>query len=162
MFLLVEDGLAKEDAYIEIFVDEEGLGDGGGVVKHGDGDGDFVVGGLLLFGLGVVLHFSLEEVEAGVDVVELLEEEVLHVLGVGLDHDADVAVVLFELAVGESPVGLHQFQAFLVLGLEEHIGLVGDVVGPQKCPEGFLEVQVFKVPTFQYARVVLSDQLRRL
>ena len=83
-------------------------------------------------------------------------------LGVGFDHDADVAVVLFELAVGESPVGLHQFQALLVLGLEEHISLVADVVGPQKCPEGFLEVQVLQVPTFQYARVVLSDQLRRL
>ena len=132
MFLLIEDGLAEEDANVEILIDEEGLRDGGGVVQHGDGDGDFVVGGLLLLGRGLVLQFLLDEVEASVDIVELLEEEVLHVLGVGLHHDADVSIVLFELAVGESPVGLHQFQALLVLGLEEHIGLVGDVVGPQK------------------------------
>ena len=32
MFLLVEDWLAEEDADVEIFIDEEGLGDGGGVV----------------------------------------------------------------------------------------------------------------------------------
>ena len=74
VFLLVEDGLAEEDADVKIFIDEEGLGDGRGVVEHGDGDGDFVVRRLLLFGRVLVLHFLLEEVEAGVDVVELLEE----------------------------------------------------------------------------------------
>jgi len=52
------------------------------VVEHGDGDGDFVFGGLLLLGLVLVYKFFLDVVEAGVDVVELLEEEVLHVLGV--------------------------------------------------------------------------------
>ena len=75
---------------------------------------------------------------------------------------ADVSVMLFQLSEIESPVYLNHAQTFFVFALEEHIGLVCDVVSAQKCSESFFKVQVLKITTLKNARVVLSDQLRGL
>ena len=102
------------------------------MVEHGNGDGNLVLQRLVLLGGGLSLDFLLDYDESGVDLVKLLEEEVLHVLGMRLDNNADVAVMLLDLTQVELPAGLDELERLLVIGLEEHIGLVGDVVGGQE------------------------------
>ena len=63
-------------------------------------------------------------------------------LRMGFDFDDDIAVMLFDLGKSETPISLDQFFFVVVHRLKKHIGLVPDVVGPQKCLEGFLEVVV--------------------
>ena len=127
------------------------------MVKHGDlgrDQGHFLfLEGLLLVGEGLMFYPVLDAGYAGHDVLDLFVEEVLHVLGVGFDLDDDVAVVFVELGEGEAPIVLHQFLLVGVHGDEEHVGLVGDLVGSQEGLERLLEVVVLQIPALQHARV---------
>ena len=89
-----------------------------------------------------MLHFILYFSKSSLNAIELLEKKVLHMLSVRFDNDADVSIVLFDVSEVESPVGMYNIQSLLVLALEEHISLVANVVGAQKCSKGFLQVEI--------------------
>lgn len=104
----------------------------------------------------------LDSVNAAKDVFQLLVKEVFHVLGMRLDLDDNVAVMLFQLRKGEGPIGLHQFFLIGLYRLKEHIGLVVDLVCSQKFLKGFFQVPVLQIALIKYTVIGFSNQIRRL
>lgn len=82
------------------------------MVKHRDWNGNFVIDRLFLSGTRLILQLFFDFVNSSKDLFELLVEEVFHVLGMRLDLDDDIAVMLFELRKSEGPICLDQLLFF--------------------------------------------------
>lgn len=108
------------------------------MVKHGHWYGNFVLRALFLLDSWLSVQLFLYFLNAGEDVLDLLVEEVFHVLRVGLDLNDDVAMMLFELWKSEGPIGLNELFLVGLHRLKEHIGFVVDFMSPQEFLKGFL------------------------
>jgi hypothetical protein len=99
----------------------------------------------------------LKFVDSLYDFLELLVNEVLHVLSVALDLDDDIPIMLLYLLERDGPIGRDEFILLSMQRLKEHVSFVADSEASKKILKGPIHVTVLQGSRLKGERVALSD-----